>query len=188
MARSPQASSSATSAPVTALRSPPPPLALGQRVGDQTQLVRPREHVVGQLAGFAALARARPHLAGRELAHGLDDEPAARRWARSRSRRTPRCVARRRKRVEIIQEIEVLVNWTGRSPRRAARLRAGAGRALRGGALRALTRRGFRSIPPPVNGTGEGTRDRCRQSALTTERCPLHSRDGRRPGSTQSSA
>ena len=75
MARSPQASSSAISAPVIALRSPPPPLALGQRVRDQAELVGPREHVVRQLARFAALARAGPHLARRELAHGLDDEP-----------------------------------------------------------------------------------------------------------------
>jgi hypothetical protein len=46
----------------------------GQRVRDEAELKGPRDHVVRQRSGLGAVARARPHLARRELAHGLDDQ------------------------------------------------------------------------------------------------------------------
>ena len=56
MARSPAASSSAISAPVTALRSPPPPKRLGQRVRHEPELVGLLEHGAGQRGGLVGLA------------------------------------------------------------------------------------------------------------------------------------
>src|SRR5690606_21876763 len=50
------------------------PRRLRQRVGDESELVRGREQLVGELGRLLALARERAHLVLRELAHRVDDE------------------------------------------------------------------------------------------------------------------
>ena len=113
MERSPQASSSAISAPVMALRSPPPPFALGSAFATRpSSWARAITSSGSFRASLHSRARGRTSLAANWRTVSTISRCSSL-GSKSITSDPARCHSG--KSVEIIQEIEAGVNWPGRA-------------------------------------------------------------------------